>query len=45
MSITLETVLNSYKTLPQVQAIAIGGSSIAHINDNLSDIDIEIFSS
>lgn len=40
---TFEAIINEYKKLPQVEAIAIGGSSQTNTTDKGSDIDIEIY--
>ena len=36
-------LLGFYKNFPQVKAIAIGGSSSAKTSDNVSDVDIYVF--
>ena len=40
----LKEILEQYKSLVEVEAIAIGGSTTAKTFDNSSDIDIYIFS-
>lgn len=40
----LQTFLNKYTELENVEAIALGGSTTASTSDNNSDIDIYIFS-
>ena len=39
----LENILDKYKNLSQVKAIAIGGSNSAKSFDNMSDIDVYVF--
>ena len=39
----LDNVINKFKALSEVEAIAIGGSTTAKTSDNKSDIDIYIF--
>lgn len=43
MNPELEAILNEYKNLPQVQSVAIGGSSASNYADKSSDIDVYIF--
>ena len=43
MNDVLINILNAYKDLSEVKAVAIGGSSVANTSDNISDIDIYIF--
>lgn len=38
-----KNIIDEYKQLPEVQAIAIGGSTAGNTSDNNSDIDIYIF--
>lgn len=39
----MDILLEFYKKYPQVKAVAIGGSSIAKTSDNISDVDIYVF--
>lgn len=39
----MDKILEFFKAFPQVKAIAIGGSTTANTNDNISDIDIYVF--
>lgn len=41
----ISEILDRYKKFPQVQAIAIGGSSAAQTSDKSSDIDVYVFTS
>ena len=41
----MNDILNKFIEIPEVQAIAIGGSNTAKTSDSSSDIDIYIFSS
>ena len=43
MNDVLINILNAYKDLSEVKAVAIGGSSVANTSDNISDIDIYVF--
>ena len=36
-------IINEYKKFPEVEAIAIGGTTSSKRNDTLSDIDIYVF--
>lgn len=40
----MNDILNKFIEIPEVQAIAIGGSNTAKTSDNISDIDIYVFS-
>lgn len=44
MNETIEKILNQFIELPEVEAIAIGGSTSAKTSDNNSDIDVYVFS-
>lgn len=44
MNGTIEKILNQFIELPEVEAIAIGGSTSAKTSDNNSDIDVYVFS-
>ena len=39
----MDKIINEYKNLDEVIAIAIGGSFAAKTSDNISDVDIYIF--
>ena len=44
MNKTLKQLLDKFIELPEVEAIAIGGSTSAKTSDNTSDIDVYVFS-
>lgn len=43
ISLILEEIINDFKDIKEVAAISFAGSSTSKRNDNLSDIDIDIF--
>lgn len=43
LNLILEEIISDFRDIKEVAAISFAGSSTAKRNDNLSDIDIDIF--